>query len=103
MLFAFEHAGRGFEVYNLGTESQTTVREIAEIVARAMGLEGVKLRFTGGVKGGRGWVGDVKVMLLDISRIKKLGWHPKCTSREAVEEAARALLSETLLTSSRER
>jgi len=94
MLFAFEHAGQGFEVYNLGTESQTTVREIAEIVTRAMGLEGVKFKFTGGVKGGRGWVGDVKVMLLDISKIKRLGWRPRYTSREAVEEAVKALLLE---------
>jgi UDP-glucose 4-epimerase len=94
MLFAFKHAGQGFEVYNLGTESQTTVREIAEIVTKAMGLERVKFKFTGGVKGGRGWVGDVKVMLLDISKIKRLGWYPKYTSREAVEEATKALLLE---------
>jgi UDP-glucose 4-epimerase len=95
MLFAFEHSGPGFEAYNLGSEDQITVREIAEIVTAAMGLEGVRFRFTGGVKGGRGWVGDVKVMFLDISKLKKLGWCPRYNSRQAVEEAVRALLSRT--------
>jgi nucleoside-diphosphate-sugar epimerase len=36
-------------------------------------------------------------MLLDISKIKRLGWYPKYNSREAVEEATRALLLESHL------
>jgi nucleoside-diphosphate-sugar epimerase len=33
-------------------------------------------------------------MLLDISKIKRLGWYPRYSGREAVEEATKALLLE---------
>jgi len=51
-------------------------------------------RFLSTVKDGRGWPGDVKLMLLSIEKIKKLGWAPGLSSREAVEETARALVRE---------
>jgi len=41
----------------------------------------VKFTYTGDVDG-RGWKGDVKNMLLDISKIKSLGWKPKLNSRQ---------------------
>ena len=45
-----------------------------------------KYDFTGGVDGGRGWIGDVKNMILDISKIKKLGFTPEMNSHKAVEK-----------------
>jgi UDP-glucose 4-epimerase len=69
-----------------------TVKEIADIVCAKMGLKNVQYVFTGGVNGGRGWKGDVKVMLLSIERLKKLGWKPKLNSRQAVEKAAEEML-----------
>jgi len=51
-------------------------------------LEDVRKEFTGGYQG-RGWRGDVKQMLLDISKIKRLGWKPKYRSAEAVRLAVR--------------
>jgi hypothetical protein len=59
-----------------------------------MKLKNVKLKLTGGVDGGRGWKGDVKNMLLDISKIKTLGWKPKLNSKQAIRKAARKLLTE---------
>jgi len=60
-------------------------------VCREMNLESVKYVFTGGVDGGRGWKGDVKVMLLNIERLKKIGWKPTLSSCKAVRKAARSL------------
>jgi len=57
-----------------------------------MELKDVSFKFTGGVDGGRGWQGDVKNMLLDISRLKSLGWKPELNSKQAVREAARQLV-----------
>ena len=57
-----------------------------------MELKDVSFKFTGGVDGGRGWKGDVKNMLLDISRLKSLGWKPELNSKQAVREAARQLV-----------
>jgi UDP-glucose 4-epimerase len=83
-----------YEVYNIGSEDWITVSEIADIVAESMGLRNVEKVFTGGVENGRGWVGDVKLMNLDISRIKATGWRPKHNSREAVRLSVEARLRE---------
>jgi len=58
---------------------------IARIVCNSMSLDNVDIQPTGGVDNGRGWVGDVKKMHLDISKITKLGWSPKYSSSEAVK------------------
>lgn len=83
-----------YEVYNIGSEDWITVSEIADMVIESMGLSRVEKVFTGGVDGGRGWVGDVKLMNLDISKIKATGWKPKHTSREAVKLSIEARLRE---------
>jgi UDP-glucose 4-epimerase len=81
------------EIFNVGSEDQVTVKEIADIICAKMGLKNVQYVFTGGVDEGRGWKGDVKVMLLSIERLKKLGWKPKLNSRQAVEKATEEILS----------
>lgn len=82
---------KAFDVYNIGSEDWITVVEIAEIVSKEMGLS-PEFYFTGGVDGGRGWKGDVKVMLLSIEKAKAKGWKPKMNSRQAVEKTVRELL-----------
>lgn len=81
------------EVYNVGSPDQVDVKHIAEVVCDEMGLRNVKLRFTGGVDGGRGWKGDVKTMLLSPSKLLGLGWRPKFNSEEAVRLSCRELLA----------
>lgn len=82
------------EIYNIGSNDQITVREIAEIVAEEMNVPHIKHKFTGGVDGGRGWKGDVKRMLLSIDRLLQTGWRPRFSSREAVRYAAEVLVKE---------
>lgn len=83
-----------YDVYNIGSEDWINVSEIADIVVESMGLRNVEKVFTGGVENGRGWVGDVKLMNLDISKIKASGWRPKHTSREAVKLSVETRLRE---------
>ncbi len=80
-------------IYNIGSVDMITVDEIAKIVAKEQGLKDVKLEFTGGVDGGRGWIGDVKTMLLDTRKIKALGWKPNLSSRQAVQKLVHELKS----------
>ena len=94
MVLASEQSEPRVEVFNIGSEDWINVKRIAEIVVEELGLQGVKFEFTGGADGGRGWPGDVKEMLLDISKIKKLGWKPRYNSEEAVRLTARALIRE---------
>ena len=92
-LFGFEHAKDRVEIFNVGSEDKVNVKTIARTVIDEMRLADVKLKFAGGVDG-RGWPGDVKEMLLDIRKIKALGWSPKHDGAESVKLAVRALVNE---------
>jgi UDP-glucose 4-epimerase len=84
--------GGEFDLYNVGSLDRVDVRRIGEIVCDEMGLEDVKLRFTGGVDGGRGWMGDVKTMLIATTKLLDLGWRPKLNCEEAVRQSCRETL-----------
>ncbi len=91
MLFAVERQGGPVNIFNIGSEDRIDVTSIARMVAAEMGLNGVVLEYTGGV---RGWAGDVPCMCLSIDRIKALGWRPKHNSEESVRECIRSLIRE---------
>lgn len=91
MLYTYHKTQRGsFPVLvNLGTDSTTKIMNIARIIIEEMGLKDVKYFFTGTK---RGWPGDQPVVLLDTTKIHKLGWYAKRTSDEAVRAAVRRML-----------
>lgn len=93
MIHAVEHSSGEVNVFNIGSEDSVDVTEIADIVVGQMGLDRVEYNYTGGIDG-RGWRGDVKLMLLSIEKIKRLGWSPELGSARALEVAVRALLKE---------
>ena len=91
MLLGLEKTRNQVEIYNIGSEDQTTVKNTAETVVKEMKPKNVKLKLTGGVDGGRGWKGDVKNMLLDIGKIKTLGWKPKHNTQQAITKTIKEL------------
>jgi len=84
MLFALEHCHGKVNVLNLGCDTSTDVTSIATMVVEAMGLSGVKFNYTGG---SRGWRGDVPQVKFDITKMSQLGWKAKYSSDEAVRRA----------------
>jgi UDP-glucose 4-epimerase len=92
ILVGLEKTGNQVETFNIGSEDRITVKTLADIVVDEMGLENVKYQFTGGVNGGRGWVGDVKDMLLETSKLVSRGWSPKHNSEQSVRRAVRETL-----------
>jgi len=91
VLLAHERTKTPYEVYNVGTGDEITVREIAELAVECVGLPAgsVRLAYTGG---DRGWKGDVPVVRLKNDRIRGLGFTPAHTSRQALESAMRAMI-----------
>jgi UDP-glucose 4-epimerase len=73
---------RGYQRYNIGSEKSISVDEIAKTVGNIMGLN-PKFEYTGGEQG---WVGDVPRFLLDISKIKSLGWTPETSFETGVKK-----------------
>lgn len=84
--------GNRVDIYNIGSWGRTNVLEIAETVKDEMGLSEARIRLTGGVDGGRGWKGDVKIMQLDMQELKSVGWTPKYGSAEAIRLTARSII-----------
>jgi UDP-glucose 4-epimerase len=80
MLIGAKNANKRIEIFNLSSEDWITVKEIGEIVCKKLKLK-PKFSFTGGK---RGWKGDVPLMLLDISKIKNLGWKARHNSVKAI-------------------
>jgi len=65
---------QGYLPINIASIEGTTVNTIAKEVITAMGLKEVRLTYTGGE---RGWAGDVRKAVPDISRAKEvLHWEP---------------------------
>jgi UDP-glucose 4-epimerase len=91
MIFGYEHSEDRVGIFNIGTENATDVKTLADTVCEVMSLENVAYHWTGGVDDGRGWKGDVRIMLLGIDKIKSLGWVPKYQSTQAVELTAQEL------------
>ena len=81
-------------IFNIGSDDYIDVTTIADIVREEMGLGDVRYSYTGGVDGGAGWKGDVKVMRLSVEKLKGLGWAPRYGSAESIRLTARQLVSE---------
>jgi len=92
LVLGAERTEHKVEILNIGPEDRVDVKTIANIVIEEMKLNDVEIRLTGGVDGGRGWKGDVKVMHLEMSRLKALGWCPQFSSAEAVRKTVKALI-----------
>lgn len=92
ILATMKHVDAPVEVFNVGSEDSLSVKEIAITVGKTMGLPKLEFNFNGGLDDGRGWVGDVKSMLLDVTKLKSIGWTPKLKSRAAVELTAKGIL-----------
>ncbi len=82
------------EILNIGSKDRVSVMRIADIVCREMGTDRAEKVLKKVTEDGRGWVGDVKMMMLDVSRLEKLGWKPELNSVEAVELATKELVTD---------
>ena len=88
ILYVIDNASEKYNVYMIGSDSRTKVKEIAAMVIEEMGLN-AKIRYTGG---DRGWVGDVPEFRYDLTKINKLGWTAPHNSNESVRLAIQKAL-----------
>lgn len=90
MLYAVEKAeDRSLNIFNLGTQDDIEISRIAAMVVEKLQLKGVRFKYTGTRSG---WPGDVPLMLLDTTKIKKIGWQPKYNSQQSLEKAIGSLI-----------
>lgn len=79
--------------YNVATGDYITVSEIAEMAVKVVGLDAgrTSFEFSGG---DRGWSGDVPVVRLDTSRIRRLGWSNTMTTAEALNASLESMVGD---------
>jgi UDP-glucose 4-epimerase len=81
---ALQKTIQGHQTFNIASTETLTVNEIAQTVVEAMNLKDVKFTYTGGE---RGWAGDVKKSIVDISKAEKmLGWEPKTKIADGIKK-----------------
>lgn len=88
ILFVCDNTNERYNVYNIGSETRTKVRDIARMVIEEMNLS-ARIEYTGG---DRGWIGDVPEFRYDLSKIHALGWNAKHSSDESVRLAIQKAL-----------
>ena len=91
VMVGYERSSSPVNVFNLGLRERTSVDEVADIVIDVMGLKDVKRKYTGGL---HGWMGDNPVVQLSAERIRRLGWSPKTSPKEAIRATAEWTLKE---------
>jgi len=87
-LIALKNFKRGFSIFNIGSDEWMIVDDIARIVCNEMGLKDVIFEYKGGE---RGWSGDVRKFILDITKIKNLGWRPRYNIEQSVKKTLKWL------------
>lgn len=93
ILYTYKKSNDKINLYNIGSDSSISVKEIAEIIIQEMKLN-PKINYLGGPDGwkGGGWEGDVTKVHLDTSKLKKIGWIPKLSAKEIVKHAIKDIL-----------
>jgi UDP-glucose 4-epimerase len=84
---AVETAPDRVNILNLGTDEYCEVNDSIRWISEELGLR-PELEYTGG---DRGWIGDNPFIFLDCSKMRKLGWKPRCSIQEGIVKTLRYL------------
>lgn len=76
----------GLDIVNIGTGTDVTIKELAEIVAKAVG-------YTGALEFDTSKPDGTPRKLLDVSRLAKLGWTASVRLETGIQQAYRAFLA----------
>ncbi|MGL4388947.1 MAG: SDR family NAD(P)-dependent oxidoreductase [Brevinema sp.] len=90
MIYIWKNSNDKVNFFNVGVDSQTTVREIAEITIEEMGLS-CPINYQ---DSNRGWIGDVPKFSYNLDKIHQLGWKAKKSSNDAVRKAIQYIIKE---------
>jgi UDP-glucose 4-epimerase len=87
ILLCVERDAEPVNIFNIGHPDWLTVMDSVRIICRQLGVSPA-LSFTGG---DRGWVGDSPKILLDTTRLRRLGWVPSVALPDAIVETLQFL------------
>lgn len=86
----------GMKIFNVGSEDQVDTNTIARIILDELGVNR-EIKYVTKEKDGRGWLGDIKNMLLSTDKIKKIGWKINYSSKKSVSLTVKKIIEQDLL------
>jgi len=90
MLIAIKKSNDKVNIFNLGTDEFLSVKDCAQKVASYILLK-PKFNYQ---EEKLGWVGDSPFIYLNCNKIRALGWKPKYTIKESIEETLEYLIDQ---------
>lgn len=79
------------EIFNVGSDDQVDTNTIAQIIIDELGLN-PKIKYLSESNDGRGWIGDVKNMLLSTDKLKQIGWRINYSSKDTVSRTVKNMI-----------
>jgi len=93
LVIGLDELGLGIEIFNVGSDDQVDTNTIARIILAELGSER-KIKYTSDRTDGRGWVGDIKNMLLSTDKIKRRGWKNNYSSEDSVSLTVKKIVDQ---------
>lgn len=87
ILWAMQHAQNKVNIFNLGTDEYCEVNNSIGWICDYLKLTPTR-HYSGGE---RGWIGDNPFIFLDTQRIRQLGWKPKLSIQEGIQQTIKYL------------
>lgn len=80
------------DIFNIGSDDYIDVMTIADAIINKLEIDDIRFVYKDEEGDGRGWKGDVRIMLLDTNRLKSLGWRIRYNSLDAVKLTVNEML-----------
>jgi len=87
IFWTMQHSQEKVNVFNLGTDEYCQVTDSIAWICDYLKVSPA-FDFTGGE---RGWIGDNPFIFLDCAKIRNLGWKPKLTIRDGIQQTIQYL------------
>ncbi len=83
MFTIIKNSKEKINIYNIGNKEVLTVSEIVDTILQITRLDSAKKVWLGKESN---WKGDNEFVLLSINKLKKLGWKPQRSTKQAISE-----------------
>jgi UDP-glucose 4-epimerase len=93
LVIGLNELGSGIEIFNVGSNDQVDTNTIARIVLAELGMQR-EIKYMSDRTDGRGWLGDIKNMLLSTDKIQKIGWKINYSSEDSVSLTVKKIVDQ---------
>jgi len=100
-VIVYTKLGDDYEAFNVANTNPLSVKELADIVTRTIGLFKVQYAYDLSHEG-LGWKGDIRKIVLGTSKLLSLGWEPSFRDDKAISIAADCLAKSSVHSSASE-